>query len=87
MLVTAITPAAVRSWHANLKTPTAPTMRAHAYGLLRTIMNTAVADDVIAPNPCRVRGAGQSKRARRIQPGHARRARGDRRGAVPAGTG
>jgi integrase len=43
-------------------------MRAHSYSLLRTIMNTAVADEVIAANPCRVRGAGQSKRARQIQP-------------------
>jgi integrase len=64
----AITPAAVREWHAALKAETGPTMRAHSYSLLRTIMNTAVADEVIAANPCRVRGAGQSKRARQIQP-------------------
>jgi hypothetical protein len=37
--VTAITPAAVRAWHAGLAT--GPTMRAHAYGLLRTILNTS----------------------------------------------
>jgi len=61
-----ITPAAVRAWHASLKT--GPTAKAHAYGLLRTIMATAVADDVITSNPCRVRGAGQAKRAKRIQP-------------------
>ena len=30
--------------------------------------NTAVADDVIPVNPCRVRGAGQAKRARTIEP-------------------
>src|SRR5258705_76750 len=41
---------------------------AHAYALLRTILGTAVADDVIAVNPCRVRGAGQAKRARTIRP-------------------
>ena len=42
-------------------------MRAHAYSLLRTIMNTALADDVIPANPCRVRGAGSVKRARQIR--------------------
>ncbi len=30
--------------------------------------NTAVADDVIPVNPCRVRGAGEAKRARTIEP-------------------
>lgn len=66
--VTGITPAAVREWHAALKGKTGPTMRAHAYGLLRTIMNTAVADEVILANPCRVRGGGQVKRAKTIRP-------------------
>jgi len=66
--VTAITPAAVREWHAALKARTGPTMRAHAYGLLRTIMNTAVADEMIAANPCRVRGGGSVKRAKKIRP-------------------
>ncbi len=42
--------------------------RAHAYGLLRTIMNTAVADEVIVANPCRVRGGGQVRRAKTIRP-------------------
>ncbi|WP_433174185.1 tyrosine-type recombinase/integrase [Actinoallomurus sp. CA-150999] len=66
--VSGITPAAVREWHADLKDRTGPTARAHAYALVRTIMNTAVADDVISANPCRVRGAGQSKRAKKIRP-------------------
>ena len=68
VLVTAITPAAVREWHARLRTATGPTMRAHAYGLLRTIMNTAVADEVIVANPCRVRGGGTVRRAKTIRP-------------------
>ena len=63
-----ITPAAVRDWHAKLRTQTGPRQRAAAYSLLRTIMNTAVADDLIAANPCRVRGAGAAKRARPIRP-------------------
>jgi integrase len=72
--VVAVTPAAVREWHAKLargdgkKTKDRPTARAHAYGLLRTIMNTAVADEVRDSNPCRVRGGGQAKRAKRIRP-------------------
>jgi integrase len=66
--VVAITPSSVREWHARLKATTGPTARAHAYGLLRTICNTAVADEVIGANPCRVRGGGQSKRVKRIRP-------------------
>jgi integrase len=64
--IASITPATVRAWHASLKT--GPTAKAHAYGLLRTIMAAAGADDVITSNPCRVRGAGQAKRAKRIEP-------------------
>lgn len=69
-----VKPAAVRAWHAQLargdgkKVKDRPTARAHTYGLLRTIMHTAVAEEVIPANPCRVRGAGQSKRAKQIEP-------------------
>jgi integrase len=66
--VTEITPAMVRSWHAGLRAETGPTQRARAYSLLRTILNTAVTDDLIAANPCRVRGAGVAKTARDIRP-------------------
>ena len=38
MAVTGITPAMVREWHARLRTQTGPTQRAHAYSLLRTIL-------------------------------------------------
>lgn len=66
--VAEITPASVRTWHARLAERTGPTARAHSYGLLRTIMATALADEVIVASPCRVRGAGQVKRARTIRP-------------------
>jgi integrase len=66
--VTAITPTAVRTWHAGLARRTGPTARAHAYGLLRTMLATAVADELLAANPCRVRGGGRAKRVKRIQP-------------------
>ena len=55
-------PDQVRSWHATIS-PGKPTMRAHAYGLLRTIMGTAVEDDLIAASPVRIRGAGSTPRA------------------------
>jgi hypothetical protein len=32
------------------------------------MLATAVADELLAANPCRVRGAGQAKRVKRIQP-------------------
>lgn len=55
-----ITPEAVNRWHATVKT--GPTMKAHAYSLLRTILNTAMAYDLIRANPCRIRGAGNAAR-------------------------
>lgn len=63
----AISPDTVRRWYESLD-PTRPTRRAHQYALLRTIMGTAVTDEVIDANPCRLRGAGKSKRARKIRP-------------------
>jgi integrase len=60
-----ITPIAVRAWHANLGADT-PTMRAHAYALLRSIMASAVDDRLSPSNPCHIRGAGNSKRVHKI---------------------
>ncbi|MDV3134111.1 site-specific integrase [Mycobacterium sp. 29Ha] len=51
-----ITPATVRTWHSGLGSAT-PRRRAHAYGLLRAIMSTAVADGLLTANPCQLRGA------------------------------
>lgn len=65
--VGAITPADVRTWYAQLGKTTGPTQQARAYGLLRTIMGTAVADDAIPANPCRVRGGGTVKRSKVIR--------------------
>jgi integrase len=59
-----VTPAAVRSWHAKAGRTTGPTALAQSYRLLRAILNVAVADEVIASNPCRLRGAGTSKPSR-----------------------
>ncbi len=59
-----LTPASVRAWHDNLNKST-PTRRAHAYSLLRAICSTAVADDLVPANPCRLRGAGAAKKQHR----------------------
>ncbi len=56
-----VTPSKVRAWHAALDATT-PTRRAHAYGLLRSVMTSAVADEIVTANPCRIRGAGTAKK-------------------------
>jgi len=63
----AITPASVRKWHGGMGTTT-PTLRSHAYGLLRTIMATAVVDGLLSANPCHIVGAGSSTRVHKIKP-------------------
>lgn len=62
--VTALT---VREWYARLD-PAFPTRRAHAYALLRTILGSAVTDELIPANPCHIRGAGSSRRVHKIKP-------------------
>jgi len=57
--LTRLTPTTVRNWYAGLD-PSAPTQRAHAYSLLRSIMATAVSDDLTPTNPCRIRGGGSA---------------------------
>lgn len=44
------------------------TLVAHAYGLLRTILATAVSDGLIAANPAAIRGAGTAKRVHKVRP-------------------
>lgn len=60
-----ITPASVRAWYAT-QDRGKRTTRAHAYGLLRTILGTAVTDGELPANPCHIRGAGTSKRSKQI---------------------
>lgn len=63
----AITPEVIGDWYDKLDR-SRPTLRAHAYALLRTILGAAVHDRRIETNPCHIRGAGSTKRARRIEP-------------------
>lgn len=58
----------VRTWHGGLGERTGPTRTAHAYSLLRTVLATAVDDDLIDRNPCRIRGASRTSRAREVRP-------------------
>jgi integrase len=60
-----ITPSVVRSWHASLLRDAAPTPTRQAYSLLRAMLNTAVADELLPRNPCIVRGAGVSRAGER----------------------
>jgi integrase len=57
----------LRSKHHDLG-PRTPTLRAHAYALLKTIFTTAVSEDEVLANPCRIRGAGQARRRVKIKP-------------------
>jgi len=61
-----VTTARVRAWHAGLPADH-PTQRAHAYALLRTIMGTAVDDEIVAANPCRIRAAGSVRAAHEVR--------------------
>ncbi|BBY08166.1 tyrosine-type recombinase/integrase [Mycobacterium noviomagense] len=63
-----ITSEDVRGWHAKMGDRKTPTLRAHCYGLLRTIMGTAASDGKITVNPCVIRGAGSARRVHRIRP-------------------
>ena len=57
----------VRTWNAHLSKAT-PGQAVSAYRLLRAIFNTAVDDDVISRNPCRVKGAGSHHAPERVPP-------------------
>jgi integrase len=63
----AITPKDVRAWHAGTLTDR-PTLRSHAYSLLRSIFTSALNDELIDANPCRIVGAGRAKRVHKIRP-------------------
>ena len=57
----------VRAWYAEALVDR-PTMRSHTYGLLRTIFASAVNEELIDANPCRIPGAGSARRVHRIEP-------------------
>ncbi len=62
-----ITPSEVREWHAQTLV-NRPTLRSHAYSLMRTIFTSAVNDELIDANPARIVGAARTKRVHQIRP-------------------
>ncbi|MGK3107684.1 tyrosine-type recombinase/integrase [Streptomyces sp. WAC05858] len=54
-----ITPPRVRTWRAERLKATGETTVAKSYRLLKAILETAVEDELIRRNPCRIRGAGK----------------------------
>lgn len=57
----------IRTWYSKLD-PNLKTTRAHKYALLHTVLNTAVEEELIETNPCRIRAASVTRRSRRIEP-------------------
>jgi integrase len=63
--IVTLSPARVREWHTSLGTEN-DTRNAHAYALLHAVCATAVQDEVLDANPCRIRAAMQTKRKRDV---------------------
>jgi integrase len=53
-----IQPAHVRKWYAAIADRVSPLQAAKAYRLMRTILNTALRDGLLAINPCNIEGGG-----------------------------
>src|SRR5438132_4722998 len=56
-----ITPSVVRDWYAKVAVDAGQDQAAKSYRLLRAILNTAVDDELIVRNPCRIRGGGAER--------------------------
>ena len=63
--IVALTPSRMREWRSGFGTEQ-PTRNAHAYALLHAVCATAVQDEVLDANPCRIRAAMQTKRKREV---------------------
>lgn len=57
----ALTPSVIRAWHSEMVDANrpGPVTVAKVYRLLRSILTTAVEDEILLRNPCIVKGAGQ----------------------------
>lgn len=56
-----ITPSVVRDWYSKVAVSAGRDQAAKSYRLLRAILNTAVDDELIVRNPCRIRGGGAER--------------------------
>lgn len=61
----AITKRAVRSWNTKMRREVSPLQAAKCYRLLMAMLNTAVEDEVIGKNRCRIKGAAQERSGER----------------------
>lgn len=66
--LTAIDPPMVRAWYAEQVATGKITQSARAYGLLSSVLNTAVQDGLISSNPCTIRGARNAATGRKVEP-------------------
>jgi integrase len=66
-MLSAIKPKDIRDWY-DATLADRPTLRSHCYSLLRTIMASAVNDELIDANPARIVGAGRTERVIKIRP-------------------
>jgi integrase len=53
-----VTPSMVRSWYAERLAATSPATTAKAYRVLRAVFNTAVRDELVIRNPCKIEAGG-----------------------------
>lgn len=60
-----VTPSMIRNWHADLVEKRSVPTAAKAYRLLRAAFNTALADELVTRNPCKVEGGGLERSAER----------------------
>ncbi|WP_426515104.1 tyrosine-type recombinase/integrase [Diaminobutyricibacter sp. McL0618] len=63
-----ITPEAVRAWYSSQMEGGNKTQTARAYGLLKSILATAVQDGRIVTNPCMIRGAQNASTGKKVEP-------------------
>ena len=56
-----VSPERVREWFSKTAAAAGRSQAAKGYRLLRAILNTAVDEELIARNPCRIRGAGNER--------------------------
>lgn len=60
-----IKPATVRDWYGRLGAAVSADQASKSYTVLRAVLNTALEDEILKVNPCRIRGAGQEHHAER----------------------
>jgi integrase len=64
----ALTPEMIRTWYAGQTATGRKTQTARAYGLLRSVLNTAVQDGKLTTNPCMIRGAQNATTGKKVLP-------------------